>query len=263
MVLHIGPVEIPDSWSSRGLSSKIIQECTRRLLSQWQEFIEVFLEITLSGMRVLTLSRSTLVKLKRDVLYYCGMCTDDEQYFAVVTQKMDQKSWYKLAIDPEVRQTVPSEVGQSSRAHICHVFRLIQSKSVLVLHSQDKKGKLQAPDVQPKMIPIQSCVTLIDAVRELFLGSSSLNDFPSSSSSANQSPKVGPGTMSFYSAGSSESNKYESPYGSPEKYPHSRRKKYVVDLRPMPTKMSPPSHSSLAPANTYMYVPEPPSHDKL
>lgn len=165
MVLYIGPVEIPDSWSSRGLSAKCIQECTRRLLSQRQEFIEVFLEITLSGMRVLNVSRNTLVKHKRDELYYCGVCTDDEQYFAVVTRKTDQKSSHKLVIDPEVGQTVPSEGGKSSRAHICHVFRVIQSKSVLVLHSEDKKGKHQSPDVKPKTIPIQSCVTLINAVR--------------------------------------------------------------------------------------------------
>ena len=258
MVLYIGPVEIPDGWSSRGLSAKCIQECTRRLLSQRQEFIEVFLEITLSGMRVLNVSRNTLVKHKRDELYYCGVCTDDEQYFAVVTRKTDQKSSHtKLVIDPEVGQTVPSEVGKSSRANICHVFRVIQSKSVLVLHSEDKKGKLQAPDVKPKTIPVQSCVTLINAVRGLFVGSSALDESPVSSS-ANQSLKVGPSSMSFYSAGSSGSNgsnEYESPYGSPEKL--SRRKKYdVVDLRPTPTRMSPPSsHSSSAPAN--MYVPEP------
>ena len=257
MVLYIGPVEIPEIWSSRGLSAKCIQECTRRLLSQRQEFIEVFLEITLSSMKVLNVSRNTLVKHRRDELYYCGACTDDEQYFAVVTRKLDQKSSHKLVIDPEVGQTVPSEVGKASRAHICHVFRVIQSKSVLVLHSEDKKGKQPAPDVKSKTIPIQSCITLINAIRGLFMGSI-LDDYPSNSGS-NQSLKVH-STTSFFSTGSSGSNgsnEYESPYGSPDKSPHSRRKKYdVVDLRPMTARMSPPSsHTGSAPGN--MYVPEP------
>ena len=237
LVLYIGPVEIPGSWSDRGISSKCIQECTRRLLSQRQEFIEVFLEMTLSMMKVLNVSRNCLVKHKRDELFYCGVCSDDEQYFAVVTRKTEAKTSQKLVIDPEVGQTVPSDGSKQARASICHVFKVIPNKSVLVLHGGDKKTN---PDVKAKTIPITSCVTIVNAVKGLFIAESGkttklFEDSSSHTSGSSHSLRVGPSNISFSSVGSSGSG------GSTDSVPiygtasdKSKKKKLeVVDLRPM------------------------------
>lgn len=233
LVLYIGPVEIPESWSTRGLSSKCIQECTRRLLSQRQEFLEVFLEVTLSGMKVLNVSRNVLVRHKREELFYCGVCSNDEEYFAIVTRKLDSKSSQKLVIDPEVGQTVPSD-GKSSRANICHVFRVIKSKSVLVLHSGEKKKG--GPEVKPKTVPVSSCVAIISAIRGLFTGTG-LKSLEDQHSPNTHGLKGGPSNTSHFSivssgSGGSGDSMYVST-NTEKTSPYPKRKKFeVVDLRP-------------------------------
>lgn len=265
LVLYIGPVEIPEAWSSRGLSSKCIQECTRRLLSQRHDFIEVFLEITLSTMKVLNLQRNTLVRCQRDELYYCGSCTDDEQYFAIVTRKVDSKSSQRLVIDPEVGQTVPSDGGKSgsTRANICHVFKVIKDKSVLVLCGDRKKS---SSDVKPKTVPITSCIVIINAMKGLFTGDSGpatrffedeyssptqlLSSSSPRKSMSQHSLRIGPSSSSFSSVGSTGSN------GSNDSgsiYEKGKKKRVdIVDLRPSAFNLSTSSSTS-----GNMYVPSP------
>ena len=224
MVLYIGPVEIPETWSTRGISSKCIQECTRRLLSQRQEFIEAFLEVSTTSMKVLNVSRNVLYRHKREELFYCGTCTDDEQYFAIVTRKIDPK----LVVDPEVGQTMQVPVEKPAKAHICHVFQVIRNKSILVLHAGDKSGSEEAPNIKPKTVQILSCLTIIKAIEALFIGEATGGAIPAVLLGE---PKVNSSNTSFRSVGSAESNgSSESVYGaSPDK---PKKKKDVVDLRP-------------------------------
>lgn len=218
LVLYIGPVEIPESWSSRGLSSKCIQECTRRLLSQRQDFIEVYLEFSLATMKILNVSRSPLVKHRRDELYYTGICTEDEQYFAIVTQKGDSRSG-RLVIDPEVGQTVPSDLSKV-RANICHVFKVIQGKSVMVVNIGEGK-KLGSID-QALTHSVSSSLTVINTVNALFGGGD-----------LQQSLTVGSSTPSSLATSSAITGSSESILISTKKSPQPRRKKLsVFDLRP-------------------------------
>ena len=222
LVLYIGAVEIPLSWRVRELSSRCLQECTRQLLSQRQEFLEVFLEVNLKMLKILKVDQVPLFCHPREELFYCGVCTNDEQYFGIVTKK-EQKGSKKGS----------QSNGHQPRAHMCHVFKVMQSKSVLVLKTGDikvsPKGKSISTTVKPKTIPIVSCVTIINALQGLFttedLGGSKL--FSESSSlrgSSDQSLKVGPSLSSFSSGGSGGSSESVS---SPEK----SKRLDVVDLR--------------------------------
>ena len=211
LVLYIGPVEIPESWSTRELSSRCLQECTRRLLSQRQEFLEAFLDVNLQSLKILNVSQQALFKHKREELYYCGVCTNDEQYFGIVTQKVRSKSGKKSS----------SSSGQGSRANLCHVFKVIQHKSVLVLHSgsPSSKGK-PSQQIKPKTIPVTSCVTVINALQGLFTGEAggSGKMFGSDPTLKGGSPGSGGSSESMYSS-------------TPDKV--GRKKKLdIVDLRP-------------------------------
>ena len=168
LVLYLGPVEIPDAWSKRELSSKCLQECTRNLLSQRQDFVEAFLEVTLSSMRILAVSQTELFKHKREELYYAGVCTDDELYFGIVTRKLEHKS--------NKKSSSGSGSSKVNRAHMCHVFKVIEQKSVLMLHSgaprdsKSSRSNKQHQQQQPKQktIPISSSVTIVNAIQGLF-----------------------------------------------------------------------------------------------
>ncbi|KAL5471520.1 hypothetical protein EMCRGX_G029643 [Ephydatia muelleri] len=158
LVRYIGPVEIPESWSSRGLSSKCIKECMRRLLSKRCEFMEVLLDVNLHTVKVVNLQEVLLFKHKREELYYTGMCSDDEQYFAIVTRKMDSK---KAESNPDA---IP-------RASMCHVFGIIADKSVLVLQSiKDKERSRSYQELKPRSMEISSCVPVINAIKALYQG---------------------------------------------------------------------------------------------
>lgn len=234
MVLYIGPVEIPVSWSERGISSKCIQECTRRLLSQRQEFIEAFLEVSVTSMKVLNVSRNVLYQHKREELFYCGTCTDDEQYFAIVTRKLDPK-----LVDPEVGQTL--HTGETStKGHICHVFQVIRNKSILVLHAGDRTGNGgDAPNIKPKTVQILSCLTIIKAIEGLFIGDARGGAVSSAQIIGGDPAMNSSSNTSFRSVGSSESaGSFESfPIyggggGGGGAGPEKKRRKDVVDLRP-------------------------------
>ena len=155
IVLYIGQVVLPESWASRGPSSRCIQECTRHLLSKRSQFFEVFLEISALGMNVSNAERNMTFNYKRDELYYCGVCTYDEQYFSVMTQKMDQKSHKK--------ETVHSDIKVQD---ICHVFKVVQGKSVLYNNNSNSN--------QVGVMPVTmiSGVTIINAMKGIFSGKS-------------------------------------------------------------------------------------------
>ena len=255
LVLYIGAVEIPLTWRVRELSSRCLQECTRQLLSQRQEFLEVFLEVNLKSLKVLKVDQMPLFVHPREELFYCGVCTNDEQYFGVVTKKEQKGS----------RKGNQSN-GQQPRAHMCHVFKVMQSKSVLVLKTGDQKSNQKSKTipmttVKPKTIPIVSCVTIINALQGLFtsndLGGSKLFSESSSlrGSTSDQSLKVGPSLSSFSSGGSSSES-----ISSHDKL---KTKLDVVDLRP--AAFSPKSRSlltqSLPTSNPNMYV-APPQHSR-
>ena len=255
MVLYIGPVEIPESWSVRGISSKCIQECTRRLLSQRQEFIEAFLEVSVASMKVLNVSRNVLYQHKREELFYCGTCTDDEQYFAIVTRRLDPK-----LVDPEVGQTLHTG-ERPAQGHMCHVFQVIRNKSILVLHAGDRTGNGgEAPNIKPKTVQILSCLTIIKAIEALFIGDATGGAVSSAQIIGGDPGINSSSSTSFRSIGSSESTgSFESfaIYGGAEK-----KRKDVVDLRPSAFAYL---HSSLAygsgggrggPA----YLPQDPAH---
>ena len=254
LVLYIGPVEIPNTWKVRELSSRCLQECTRQLLSQRQEFLEVFLEVNLRMLKILKVDQGVLFQHPREELYYCGVCTDDEQYFGIVTKK-EQKGSKKSS----------QSNGHQPRAHICHVFKVIQSKSVLILHTGDSKSspknsKLLTP-VKPKTIPITSCVTIINALQGLFTsddvgGSKLFSDSSSLRGGSDPSLKVGPSLTSFYSTSSGGSGGSSESVSGPEK---SKKKFDVIDLRP--TAFTPKSGHSLLTSsvpltnpNTYVAV---------
>ena len=222
LVLYIGPVEIPESWSSRELSSRCLQECTRRLLSQRQEFIEAFLEINLQMFKILNVGQTVLFKHKREELYYCGVCTNDEQYFGIVTQKISSKGSKKSS---------PSS-GRVARAHLCHVFKVIQHKSVLVLSGSSPGGKgKSSQQIKPKTIPVTSCVTIINSLQGLFTGETvGTGKLFGSDPSLKTSPSSG---------GSSESV-----YGSSPDKPGRKKKLEVVDLR-QSAFVAPTSQSSI------------------
>lgn len=235
LVLYIGPVEIPESWSSRELSSKCLQECTRRLLSQRQEFVEAFLEVTLSHMKILAVSQAVIFKHKREELYYAGVCSNDEQTFGIVTRKLDQKSGKKSLSG--------SNISKPMRAHMCHVFKVIQHKSVLILHSggdskdpKSGKSKQLTSQHKQKTIPVKSCVTIVNAIQGLFTGTAV------------------PGSRIFdelhLSSGSGSSS--ESILEKQQK----KKKLDIVDLRPS-AYLSPPTVSILSStpsSNQNMYV---------
>ena len=254
LVLYIGPVEIPESWSSRELSSKCLQECTRRLLSQRQEFVEAFLEVTLSNMKILSVSQNVIFKHKRDELYYSGVCSNDEQTFGIVTRKMDGQKGGKKSVSG-------SNIAKPIRAHMCHVFKVMQHKSVLMLHSggdgkdSSKSGKSKAIMSQhkpQKTIPIKSCVTIINAIQGIFTGTA----IPGKSFDETFAPLSLKPTLTTYSSGSSNESMYAN--GNPDK--QKKKKLDVVDLRPS-AYISPPVGSMLAAtppsANQNMYVSHP------
>lgn len=253
LVLYIGPVEIPESWSSRELSSKCLQECTRRLLSQRQEFVEAFLEVTLTSMKILSVSQAVIFKHKREELYYSGVCSNDEQTFGIVTKKLDQKSGKKSMSG--------SNLSKPIRANVCHVFKVMQHKSVLMLHSggdgkdssKSGKNKVVASQHKQKTIPIKSCVTIINAIQGIFTGTAVPGSkfFDEAFGGSSLKP-----VLNTFSSGSSNESMYAN--GTPDK--PKKKKLDVVDLRPS-AYLSPPVGSMLAatpPSSTpNMYVSHP------
>ena len=99
-------------------------------------------------MNVSNAERNVTFNYKRDELYYCGV--HDEQYFSVVTQKMDQKETVHLDIKVQ---------------NICHVFKVVH-KSVLLLYNNNKSMSNQG------RVTMTSSVTIINAMKRIFSGES-------------------------------------------------------------------------------------------
>ena len=265
LVLYIGVVEIPDAWSSRELSSKCLQECTRRLLSQRQEFVEAFLEVTLTNMRILAISQTLIYKHKRDELYYAGVCSNDEQTFGIVTRKLEHKGKKSLS---------SSSLGKPMRAHMCHVFKVIQHKSVLCLHSGDSspssskeskgsgsgKSKQMASPHRQKTIPVKTCVTIVNAIQGIFTGTA----IPGSRA-FDESIGLSLKQPALLNAHTSPNGSMESMYANTSAEKQQKKKKLdVVDLRPSAySSLSAPSGSILSSAPSFaqqnMYVAHPTS----
>ena len=249
LVLYNGSVEIPESWSNRELSSKCLQECTRHLLSQRQEFMEAFLEVNLTCMRILAVSQAEIYKHKRDELYYAGACSNDEQTFGIVTRKLDHKNVKKSLSG--------SNIGKPMRAHMCHVFKVIQHKSVLALHSggdgkDGKKSKQPSSQHKQKTVPVKSCMTIVNAIQGLFTGATN----PGGKIFDDITLKP---TLQIRNSGSGSSN--ESMYGGSPDKPNKKKKLDVVDLRPSAF-LNPPANSILTstPSSSQnMYVSAPSS----
>ncbi|XP_019858446.1 PREDICTED: regulator of G-protein signaling loco-like [Amphimedon queenslandica] len=146
MLLYCGPVKIPSTFIQRGVSSQCIQECARQLLGKRKsdEFVKVHLEVSQSYMKITNTSGNIFAKYKRDGLYYCGLCSNDEQHFGIVT------------LDPET----------NSRADMCHVFKLL-SDSKLSKYCIDKSKSLREVRIgQPT--PLKTCVEITEIIQTIF-----------------------------------------------------------------------------------------------
>lgn len=149
-LLYCGPVHIPESWSERGVSSKCIQESARQLLSRRkpQDFLKVQFEVSQSSFKIINLTGNVLVKNRRAELYYCGICTNDEQYFALVTRKQDLKQG-------------------GAAEELCHVLKLL-AESTLSLYCIDRtKSQREIRAGPPEKV--KSCVNITNAIQSIFL----------------------------------------------------------------------------------------------
>ena len=126
LVRYIGPVEIPHKWSARGMSSRCIRECTRRIVTERGDSpLEIYLELGLNGLKMLNSNKNTLVHYGRKELFYCGVHLDDDQYFGIVTR-------HSKLID-EMGQSVPTVMSETTHPkiiHRCHVFSMLPPECV-------------------------------------------------------------------------------------------------------------------------------------
>lgn len=145
-LLYCGPVKIPESWSQRGVSSLCIQECARQLLSKRkpEEFIKVHLEVSQASMKITNTSGNILAKHRRDELYYCGLCSNDEQHFALVT------------LDTET----------STKAELCHVFKVLPDSKLSKYCIDKSKSLRETRSGQPT--PLRSCIEITDTIQMIF-----------------------------------------------------------------------------------------------
>ena len=218
-VQYLGRVELPESWSARGLSSSCIKECTRRLLGTRQDVLEVQLEMTLGGLKVYNSNRCMLIRHKREELYYTGVCTDDEQYFAIVARKMEKPSG-----GGGTKALINMESREMPRASMCHVFKIIPGSSTVALLCVPKeKGK---QGLKPKSGYVSNCVPVINAFKFLFQGDS----YKLSSISFDSAPhKQDPSIYSYGGVGTPGNIYTSSPNRSPPQL--KKKKPEIVDLR--------------------------------
>ncbi len=209
LVMYCGPVKIPVSWSNRGVSSMCIQECARQLLSKRrsEDFLKVQLEVSQSSLRISNLAGSILAKHRRHELYYCGSCTNDEQYFAVVSKSEDD--------------------GPSGPvADLCHIFKLIIDSKLSTYVIDRSKSSREVRSGPPS--PLKSCVEITEAIESIFQTNSHSKErsFETSLSTDNLEYGIVRGISTLQLAGTSPSGTPE--HGSPMM---KRKKSNVVDLR--------------------------------
>ena len=208
LVLYCGPVKIPVSWSNRGVSSLCIQECARQLLSKRKsdDFLKVQLEVSQTSLRISNLSGSILAKHRRRELYYCGSCTSDEQYFAVVS---------KSEVD-----------GQSGpMADLCHVFKLLPDTKLSTYVIDRSKSSREVRSGSPSLV--KSCIEITETIQNIFQNDPLSKDKSElTASTDNLEYGIVRGISTLQLAGAS-------PSGSPDQSsPMLKRKKSnVIDLR--------------------------------
>ena len=146
MLLYCGPVKIPASWSQRGVSSLCIQECARQLLGKRmaEEFVKVHLEVSQSWMKITNTSGNVFTKHKREGLYYCGLCSNDEQHFGIVT--LDTETY--------------------TRAEMCHVFKLLPDSKLSKYCIDKSKSLREVRSGQPT--PLKTCTEITETIQTIF-----------------------------------------------------------------------------------------------
>ena len=211
LLSYCGPVKIPESWSNRGVSSLCIQECARQLLSKRKadEFLKVQLEVSQSSLRISNMSGNILVKHRRKELYYCGSCTNDEQYFGLVSKS-------------------DGESGTSPVADLCHVFKLLPDSklSTYVIDQSKSQREIRSGPASP----IKSCVEITETIQNIFQNDSQSKhkmELTSSGDSLEYGIVKGISTLQLASNPSNGSNES---LGQPSPL-LKRKKSNVVDLR--------------------------------
>ena len=257
VLLHyVGPVKIPDSWSVRGVSSRCIQECARQLLSKRQskDFLKVQLEVSQTSMKITNIQSNILVKHRRNELFYCGLCTNDEQYFAIVTKAT----------------ATPGGSAPSPTADLCHIFKLLPD-SKLSTYCIDRKKSNREMKSGPEA-SVKSCSSIIEAVQTIFQSEEqwkSHKRIEHSSSSDTVEYGVVKGVSTYLLQSGENGGGSNEPVGGYSTYsssptqslpssayssPSGKRKLDVIDLRPQ-GKQSPPRRHQRSGSNPPFPVP--------
>ena len=212
VVLYCGPVKIPDSWAYRGVSSHCVQESARQLLSKRQSnsFLRVLLEVSQTSMKLTdSTGGNILVQHHRSELYFTGMCTSDEQYFAIVTRNM--------------MATPPISSSANSVAELCHVFKLLPDSKLSTYCIDRTKSQRESRAGQP--MSLKSCVDIVDTIQAIFSSS------PVEANGAPHADEIGYGIVrgiSTFQLANVDIDQPGTVTGSPLL---KRKKSNVVDLR--------------------------------
>ena len=198
LVQYLGPVEMPQKWSTHGMSSRCIRECTRRIITERREYnaLEVYLDLGLNGLKLLNSNKNTLVHYNRKELYYCGVYLDDDQYFGVVTR-------HSKLID-EMGRSVPTIMSETTHAkivHHCHVFRVLPPKHDTEMHIQySGVGSIN------QHTKVSNAHTIVQVISDIYNQEIVLHAKPRPLSSGSQDlnmPEFGISSASISSEGSS------------------------------------------------------------
>ena len=221
LLTYCGPVKIPDSWSHRGVSSLCLQECARQLLSKRtnEDFLTVQLEVSQNSLRITNLSGNILVKHRRKELYYCGSCTNDEQYFGVVSKSSDTESTTRILAD------------------LCHIFKLLPESKLSTYCIDRSKSQREQRSGSPTSV--KSSVEITDTIQNIFKNEASPSRRPMELTSSGDGIEYGVvrGISTFQLAGGISSNGSSNEslgYGSSniQNSPLLKKKKSnVIDLR--------------------------------
>lgn len=223
LVQYIGPVEMPQKWSTRGMSSRCIRECTRRIVSERKEYnpLEVYLELGLNGLKLLNSNKNTLVHYGRKELYYCGVHLDDDHYFGVVTR-------HSKLID-EMGQSVPtvmSETTHPKTVHRCHVFCIVPPE-------RDTEMQVQYSGTGSchQTTKVSNAHVIVQVIRDIYNQEMALDSKQRPLSAGSQELKVPEFGVSGASV-SSEGSSTSSLSGGDHDHTPQSKKKHVVDLTP-------------------------------
>lgn len=245
---YVGPVQIPESWSARGVSSRCIQECARQLLSKKQakDFIKVQLEVSQTSLRITSIQGNILVKHRRNDLFFCGLCSNDEQYFAIVT-----------------RATTDKKPGTSD---LCHIFKLLPD-SRLSTYWIDRKKSNRETKSGPE-VPVKSCTNITNAIQSIYKSEEQSKASPHkrieltmSSDNVEYGVIKGVSMFKLQSGDNGSSPSHSSP--SP-----SKKRLDVIDLRPQ-GKSPPKTHKRTGsnpmqmPSREHEFTPSPLTHSSV